>query len=284
LDDVQAMTAQNVNMRNMRLGIREWFGRTPGKIMLDFEIQHISQRLPEMFGYELLQVGQLSSADMLASSLILRRSIIDIDTTMCATSYPTMRGQADALPIASDSIDVVILPHVLEFESRPHEALREAQRVLVPEGNLLICGFNPWSMLGVWRSVLNRSGTMPWCGEFFGLSRVRDWLALLSFDVVAVDNFFFRPPFASDRLMERLSNLEHIGPKAGGMLAGLYLISARKRVSTLTPIKPRWTTQRRLASVGLANPSVRASASKQRRSRPELTLVHAGDTSGRSDS
>jgi SAM-dependent methyltransferase len=215
---------------------------------------------------------------MLAGSLILHRTIVDIDAQSSGPSWPRIRGSADALPIASDSVDVVVLPHVLEFESRPHEALREAQRVLVPEGNLLICGFNPWSLLGLWRTVLNRRGSVPWRGEFFGLGRVGDWLALLGFDVIGVDNFFFRPPFANDHLMEKLTNLDRFGRTAGGMLAGLYLISARKRISTLTPIKPRWSTQRRLASVGLANTSVRTRANRQPRARAELTLVHASDS------
>ena len=280
-----SMNATHSTLPVLRQGIHGWFERTPGRLMLDAEIEYLSRRLPSMFGYELLQVGQLGARDMLSASLILNRTVIDIDQGASGAGLPRLHARADALPVASDSVDVVLLPHVLEFENRPHEALREAQRVLVPEGNLLITGFNPWSMMGLWRKVLGQRGDVPpWCGTFLGLNRVKDWLALLGLDVTQVDSFFFRPPFRSRQVMERLGNLETICAKAGGMFGGLYIISARKRVTTLTRIKPRWTTRRRLVSVGLANPSVRAGAANRDACRTHLTLVRPGDMPGSTSS
>lgn len=260
-----------------RKGLHQWFESPTGRALLELEAEIIAARLPGLFGYHLLQIGQLSAKDMLSGSLILQRQVIDIDNSQTDCAHPRIRGRADCLPVASDSIDVAMLPHVLEFEPRPHEVLREAQRVLVAEGNLLISGFNPWSMMGLWRTVLKGRNTMPWRGQFLGLNRVRDWLALLGFDVTAVDTCFFRPPFQSSKLMAKLNGMESFGPRLGGVLAGAYVIAAKKRISTLTPIKPRWSTRRRLASVGLANTSVRAGSSGYRRVSPQLTVVHAAD-------
>ena len=264
-----------------RKGLHQWFQSPTGRVLLELEEDIIASRLPSLFGYHLLQVGQLSAKDMLSGSLILQRHIIDIDDSQIDCAHPRIRSRADCLPVASDSIDVVMLPHVLEFETHPHEALREVQRVLVAEGNLLITGFNPWSMMGLWRTVLKGRNTMPWRGQFLGLNRVRDWLALLGFDVTAIDTFFFRPPLQNSKLMAKLNGMESFGPRLGGVLAGAYVIAAKKRISTLTPIKPRWSSGRRLASVGLANTSVRAGSSGHRRVPPHLTVVHAADHVGR---
>ncbi len=240
-----------------RRALHQWFSRVPGRLILESEVGLFDYKLPDLFGYQLLQVGHLCGADMLSASRVLNRSIVDIDGMLFASPYPVIRAAADLLPVASDSVDVVLLPHVLEFVERPHEALREAQRVLVPEGHLLISGFNPWSFMGVWRLVLGRRRAVPWCGRFLAINRIRDWLALLGFDVVGLNARFYRPPFGNEQVMQRLQFLDRVGARVGGLMAGAYLLVARKRVSTLTPIKPRWTGQRRLASVGLVGPTGR---------------------------
>ena len=249
---------------NRRRGINEWFAQMPGSLVLECEIDILSRTLPDMFGYHLLQVGRLGDVDMIGASRILNRMIVDIDGTQRPSSYATIRGTAQALPIESDAVDVVVLPHVLEFEQTPHEALREAQRVLVPEGHIVIAGFNPWSLMGVWRSALHRSGDAPWSGHFLGLNRLKDWLALLGFDVTLVESLFFRPPFNNHRLMDRLRGVERVGEKLGGSLgAGAYVLVGKKRVSTLTPIKPKWSARRRLVSVGIVEPTARVARSQR---------------------
>ena len=142
------MTVPAAKRSGGRRGINDWFSQMPGRLVLDSEVEILNRILPNLFGYHLLQVGQLCDADMMVGSRILGRSIAEIDEGFESTTYPSFRAAAHALPIASDSVDVVLLPHVLEFETTPHEALREAQRVLVPEGHVLITGFNPWSLMG----------------------------------------------------------------------------------------------------------------------------------------
>ncbi|MGC1951626.1 MAG: methyltransferase domain-containing protein [Gammaproteobacteria bacterium] len=217
----------------------------------------LNEILPNLFGYHLLQVGSIANADLLSSSRILHRVLVGVDEQTAQCPYSYLRGSPEALPIASDSVDVLLLPHTLEYASRVHDTLREAQRVLVPEGRLLVLGFNPWSWFGVWRLFLHRRRGGPWKGRFLGLARVKDWLALLGFDDLTVKGHFLRPPLRSERVMHRLQSVERLGHHLPPYLMGAYVVVATKRVATMTPARPRWQPRRRLVAVSVAGPSAR---------------------------
>lgn len=240
-----------------RRELQAWFARSPGRQILDAELDLIGRVLPDLFGYYLLQVGRLSPVDMLAGTRVLCPVVLELGRHGGTCVHPRVCASADALPVASDSVDVVLLPHVLEFEEHPHEALRESQRVLVPEGHLLVCGFNPWSLIGLSRLLFRGRSAFPWSGHFLGLNRVKDWLALLGFEIVGSEGCFFRPPLASEPLMSRLALLESAGRRAWPYFAGAYVVTARKKVIPLTTIRPRWSRRRRLVGVGLAEPTAR---------------------------
>lgn len=241
----------------LRSGLHSWFSSSPGRLILESEIELLDEILPDLFGYHLLQVGRIANADLLSSSRILHRWLVDVDEESSQGPYSYLRGSPEALPVASDSVDVLLLPHTLEYASRVHDTLREAQRVLVPEGRLLVLGFNPWSWFGLWRLFLHRRGAAPWKGRFLGLPRVKDWLALLGFDDLTIKGHFFRPPLRSENLMQRLQSIERIGHRLPPQLLGAYVLMATKRVTTLTPTRPRWQPRRRLVAVGIAEPSAR---------------------------
>ena len=218
------------------------------------EVERVHAAVGNLFGYHCLQVGDLGGADLLNASRILGRTVVDIDGRAPRRPYPLVSGAATSLPIDSHAVDVVILPHVLEFETRPHEALREASRVLVPEGSLVILGFNPVSVIGLRRVFRHRAEEAPWCGTYFGAGRLRDWLTLLGFDIVDQ-----RPCFASTHVTRpgrpgRRSLVDWMPPA----LASARLILAKKRVNAMLAMRSRWQPRRRLAGVGLAGPSVRA--------------------------
>ena len=243
-----------------RQALHAWFSRMPGREIAGRQIEQLDRLLPNLFGYHLLQVGRLGDLDLLSKSRILNRNIIEIDGEERGHNYPVVRGSATALPVESDSVDVVVMPHILEFEAQPHEALRESARVIVPEGHLLICGFNPWSLLGCWRYLKRHQQPVPWRGRFLALTRLRDWLALLGFDVLSQDACFFKPPFSNERLLRRLDFLESVGARMPAYFSGAYVLVARKRVTTITPIRTRWRPRRRLVPVGLVRPSARVAS------------------------
>ncbi len=243
--------------RTLRRNFKDWLARCPGRLIIDEERVHIDRVLPDLFGYHLVQVGRLAGSNLLSRSRILDRILIDVDGDSSPARYPVVHGAASALPIESDGVDVVVMPHVLEFEPEPHQALREASRVLVPEGHLVITGFNPWSLLGLWRLALYSRATAPWRGRFISPSRLKDWLALLGFDLLEFDTHFRRPPLRSQHLLERFTFLERAAMPASFAVGAAYVVLARKRVTTLTLVRPRWRPRRRLAAVGLAGPSIR---------------------------
>ena len=195
-----------------RLALRrefcKWLGRPPGSLILEAERGRLDRILPNLFGCHLVQVGQVAGSALLAGSRIPNRSIIDLDVDAWPSCYPVVCGSPLALPIESDGVDVVLVLHVLEFEEEPHKAVREASRVLVPEGHLILTGFNPWSLLGLWRLFRRAGGTPPWCGHFLAPGRIKDWLTLLGFDLLVFDFHFLRPPLVGQRLLHRFAFLE----------------------------------------------------------------------------
>jgi len=224
----------------------EWFAGVAGRAVLEAEAAVLRRQLADRFGYHLVQVGAPPGLEVLDESRILQRCVVGLDGCSAPAGYPLLRGRAAALPIESDSVDVVLLPHVLEFEPRAHEALREAARVLVPEGHLFVCALNPFSLAGLWHALRRRTGRARWQGRFLSQGRLRDWLKLVGLELVAVQGVFYRPPVRSARLMERLAPLEAVGHHLCPPLAGAFVLSARKRVTQATPIRPRFAFRPRL--------------------------------------
>jgi SAM-dependent methyltransferase len=169
-------------------------------------------------------------------------------------------GQPEALPILSDSLDAVVLPHTLDRSAAPHQVLREVDRCLIPEGHVLILGFDPWGIWGLVRMLAGWRGRAPWSLRFVGSGRLRGWLALLGFDVLLVRPVFYRPPLASSRLLARLDGLERLGGCRYRPPAAAYVLLARKRVFGMTPVRPRWRPRRSLISPGLVKPTSRQAA------------------------
>ncbi len=237
--------------------MRDWYHSAAGQTVLEQESAVLARVLPDLFGYHLLQIGSCGQ-DVLGSSRITHRMVMDV-SDCCqygVDQQASLCACPDYLPIASDSVDAVLLYHSLEFSPDPHQVLREIERVLVPEGHVLVLGFNPRSLWGM-RALLHRRGdTMPWNGHFLNQPRLRDWLSLLGFDVLHVQPLCFQPPLKHAGGGQGQKLMARWGARWWPYFCGVYLMTARKKVSTMTPIKPRWRPQRRLVA-GLSEPASR---------------------------
>ena len=234
--------------------LHRWFQTPLGQRLIKAEADILHSILPHLFGYHLLQIGGTGHEVLLESSRIMHRCIFHFSIGRCQKSYSYVQGLLDTLPFAQDSIDVVVLPHTLEFEDNPHEILREVERILIPEGHLVILGFNPLSLWGVSRWFLAGRKSAPWCGNFLTLLRLKDWLALLGFELTRQHAFFFALPFSQDHLKNYTALLEKIGSKWAKNLGAIYVLVAKKRVVTLTPLKPKWQPTKPLLPEVISSP------------------------------
>lgn len=238
--------------------LQQWFGQLPGSSLAAVEADWLAAELPGLFGYHALQLGQSVGIDLLAASRIGHRAVLAFDPlSMAVPLRPALIGRCENLPLAADSIDVLLLPHVLEFESNPHQILRECERVLIGEGHLLILSFNPWSLWGLSRLLLGWRGESPWHGHYFSAARLQDWLRLLGFEIVQSQKLYFRPPIAHAGSLRKLEFVERLGAGCWPWWGGVSALIARKRVLSQTPVRELWRHRRRLIAAGVAEPSAR---------------------------
>lgn len=233
----------------------EWYKQPLGQRLLESEQRLLDDVLPQLFGYHLIQLGSPTDNDLLRNSRIHHRSIVD---ECPASPRVTCCAAVDALPIDSDSVDVVVMPHTLEYANNPHQVLREVDRILIPEGHAVIMGFNPWSLWGAWRLAAKFGDNLPWNGHFRSVARIKDWCKLLGFDTLSCHHYFYRPPINSNSVMSKLQFMDRVGDKWQPPFAAAYLLLTKKRESMLTPIRSPWPARQQLIGTkGLARPAAR---------------------------
>lgn len=200
--------------------------------MVDCEQSYFDREVADVFGFNAFQIG-LPEYDFLRANRMPLRCMV------AAEGNAAFAAEASALPIRTGVADLVVLPHALEFSDNPHEVLREVQRVLMPEGHVILSGFNPWSLWGLRRGA-TRSATYPWRGQFISLPRIKDWLALLGFDVAAGSMTCYVPPFRREKWRERFAFMEKAGNRWWPIAGGIYFLHGVKRVQGMRLITPRW--------------------------------------------
>ena len=217
-----------------RRDARPWYDTTLGRYVLEREQAYIDSAVSDIFGFNALQFN-LAQYDLLRASRIT--------THLTLGPYPPARVMTDfdCLAIANQSIDLILMPHVLEFSPAPHQILREVERILIPEGHVLITGFNPFSLWGGYHALRRGDDAYPWRGTFISLLRVKDWLALLGFEVVAGKLACYAPPLQSEKWMARFKFMEVAGDRWWPLGGGIYCLLAKKRVHSMRVILPSWS-------------------------------------------
>lgn len=238
----------------MQMLIGRWLQSPQGQQVLRFEREQITPIISRLFGYHILQIGCHEEYSLLDESPVGHK-------IMFAPAWRPGAQQAVAdneeLPLANDSMDVVLLHHALDFTEDHHRLLREATRVLRPGGKLLIVGFNPYSHWGLWR-LFKRRINMPWRGRFISKGRLTDWLQLLDLQIDRVNYGLHFLPLKFNRLLRHASRFEKLGNRLASPLGGAYIVLCVKQVAPITPILPRWRTLPTRATVIPAAENVRA--------------------------
>lgn len=191
----------------------------------------------DLFGYNAVQIG-FPQLDLLRNNRMPHRFCAGPAGAVTAHCLET------ALPFDSSSVDLVLIPHGLEFSNHPHQVLREVERILVPEGVVLVSGFNPLSLWGLRRMLSGGQGAFPWQGQYLSVARLKDWLALLGFEAQAVNFGCHQPPVAQQKWLERLQCLDRAGSRWWPMLGGVYVLQAVKRINGMRLIMPNWRESR----------------------------------------
>jgi len=247
--------------------LEAWFDTDAGQSVLYSELDLIERELASSFGYHLLQLSVSRKIKLFESSVVRHKiaaSALSCEPKACEpkacepkareqiTLEPTdpETGQhqyacdvvVDALhlPFESDSVDVVILHHVLEFSQHPHQLLREATRILAPHGTLIVVGFNPISLWGVWQAINGLFSGSLWQNRLINTMRLYDWLTLLDCSVGRVDYGGTGAPIVNYRWRRALNAIDRVAEKLHLPFGSFYVLTAKKEIASLTPSRPKW--------------------------------------------
>lgn len=270
------------------IDLQAWLRTPAGQYLLAWEQARLDEAVADLFGYHALQLG-LGELDALRTNRMPHRWLAlpqpsphaeqpGSSPMTGADSKAAIVTDFSALPFGPHSLDLVVLPHTLELGLDPHLCLREVERVLVPEGRVVICGLNPVSLWG-WRQradrALQRYGRgdlfLPEAGEFIAYWRLRDWLRLLSFEVESTQFGLYRPPVNRPGVLQGFAWMERAGERWWPILGAVYSLVAVKRVHGMRLLKPSWkkVPRRAAASVPVASRDARYPGATRRNDHPQ---------------
>ncbi|NMG14182.1 class I SAM-dependent methyltransferase [Aromatoleum bremense] len=222
------------------LSLSDWLETPQGQYLLQWESARFDVMVADIFGYNAVQIG-------LPEHEFLRGNRMPFRFRCARLGEAEVMSNAEALPFATATLDLVLLPHVLEFSPNPHQVLREVERVLVPEGSVIISGFNPFSLWGLRRLLARGDGAFPWRGQYLSVRRTKDWLALLGFETQSGSFGCYAPAVTSGKWLERWRFIDKAGDRWWPIFGGTYIIQGIKRVQGMRLITPNWRDRRAAA-------------------------------------
>jgi SAM-dependent methyltransferase len=231
--------------------VQDWLQTALGNALLEQEARVVEEALDGIFGEECLQLGLWGENRTFMRFMRTQRCSLIGETEL---GKPCAVAEFHRLPVASDSIDAVLLPHTLDYSDRPHEVLREVDRVLRANGHLVILGLKPAGLWGL-RRLVPGAGMPPGADHLISERRLKDWLKLLDMRIQGNQRYFFRWPLPRRRVKSS-QKWELRGQALWPELAACYMLTAQKRVSAMTPVRPLWRRKPKVVT-GLAEPSTR---------------------------
>ncbi len=206
------------------------------------------------FGYHLVKIGNLSHQVQMQECSIKQTATLvsdfnELNHDKTLNEHGIIVGDAHELPFLESSVDAFLLAHELDYSKDPHQILREVDRTLVPNGHVVIVGFNPFSLAGIFRYLPFKSNKVIRNARFFSSMRINDWLNLLGFETIEQHQLLFsslllKKPYSA------MTKLEAICRKYLPIFSSVYVIVAKKRVVPLSLIKPKWKPKPKFSPVG----------------------------------
>jgi len=238
--------------------VRQWLTTPFGQALLAQESRIVEEVLDGIFGEQCLQLGLWGKPNTFLRFARTQRSVCIADGSEFADNEtPGVIGHLHRLPVASESVDAVLLPHTLDYsDDRSHAILREVDRVLRPHGQLIVLGCKSGGLWGL-RRLIPGAGLPPAIDHVISDRRLSDWLQLLDMRIHGVTRYFFRWPLPGNK---GTSNQlwEDRGRRFWPELAACYMLTAQKRVFTLTPMKKPWRARPKVVG-GIVEPTTRVS-------------------------
>lgn len=229
----------------MNNDFEQWLSSVAGQYAKAWQQQQLDRILTTVFGYHAIQMG-LPQWPLLQASRISSQWCVASEGEYLADRKGLVIADAAQLPFDSQSIDLLVLPHVLEWADDPHQVLREAERVLMPEGHIVLTGFNPWSLWGLRERLPGMEPHLPVSSfDFLSVPRLRDWLQLLSFDIQETCYGCYAPLCMDQVWLQRWQSLDTWGQRWWPIAGAVYVVSAVKRVQSVCMVGPSWKGKRR---------------------------------------
>jgi len=238
------------------IALGPWLETPAGSYVRAWEQARLDALTVDIFGFNAMQIG-IPEINALQAKRMPNKWVSNMHMPSLASSESSIPvvvvHDFAELPYASQSLDLVVLPHALEFSSEPHQVLREVERVLIPEGQLIVCGFNPASLWGM-RQVAGRltgAHFLPQDGEFISLPRLKDWLKLLNMEINRGHFGCYAPPCRTKKWLNRFSFMENAGDRWWPYFGAVYMVQAIKRVKGMRLIGPAWSKNSAKRTQGL---------------------------------
>ena len=236
----------------------DWLSTPLGRRCVAAEQRLVRRVLERVFGEQFLQIGLWGRPNaFLRYARTQHAALIDWRPETGAQ----LLCDSHALAIATDSVDAVLLPHTLELAPSPHALLREVDRVLRADGQILVLSFKSSGLWGL-RHLLSADGYPPGHQRLILETRLRDWLQLLGFEIDGRKRYCHTLPLEKIRRFGTFPREEWAGRWVPA-LSGGFLLSAQKRVHPMTPMRPRWRSGRLKVVGGLVEPTTRSPHRRQ---------------------
>ncbi|MET1254670.1 class I SAM-dependent methyltransferase [Aliikangiella maris] len=211
--------------------------------------ENLNPVLAQVFGYNALLYSDLAY-QLSGDALRIKQQLV----IGPQGNQLTVKCRFEELPVAADCIDLALLPAILQQSNNPHQILREVERVLIPEGVLVVIGRNPLSWYGIKHWFGQRRIDKLKKHKDISRTRLADWFRLLGLETESTINI----SMTNEKLQKSNAYpwVRRVVQLFCDYFCSYYIIVARKKVSTLTPIRPSWRRNKQLVPPRLAEPSV----------------------------